>query len=198
MSNPNTQNTRNIPNDQNNPNNQNNNGNAQPKKSGIHGYAVVRFGGSVGVSAVCRKPGVWNVELSELLHDVGIGKVDPDCEMLSPQVILSFDDVKSVDALCKVLSVIRQRMEGGEPVQQTEAEQWEDARDMLLRMEIRNLDLSARARNIFLKRGCTTVADICQMTKTQFLNIPNAGAGTFKEVSRFLEVNGLAWASYNG
>ena len=27
-----------------NPSNQNNKGNAQPQKSGIHGYAVVRFG----------------------------------------------------------------------------------------------------------------------------------------------------------
>lgn len=179
-----------------NPNNQNNNGNVQPQKSGIHGYAVVRFGGKVGVSAVCRKPGVWNVELSELLHDVGIGKVDPDCEMLSPQVILSFDDVESVDALCKVLSVIRGRLEGAEPVQQTEEEQWQNTRDMILRMEIRSLDLSARARNIFLKRGCNTVADICRMTKTDFLKIPNAGVNTLKEVSRFLEANGLAWGSY--
>lgn len=177
--------------------NQSNQNNPLPYKSGIHGYAVVRFGGKVGVSAVCRKQGVWNVELSELCHTVGIGQVDPDCEMLSPQVTLSFNDVKSVRAMEKVLSVIRERMEGCEPVQQEDEEQRQDTRDILLKKEIHSLDLSARARNIFLKRGCKTVADICRMTKTEFLRIPNAGHRTLIEVSRFLSANGLAWGSYS-
>jgi DNA-directed RNA polymerase subunit alpha len=57
--------------------------------------------------------------------------------------------------------------------------------------ELRELDLSTRAQNIFVMLGLITVADLVQRTESELLRMNNCGSKTVNEIKLFLASRGL-------
>jgi len=80
-------------------------------KSGIMGWAEVRFGGKIFIDAVSiANSNIVGIKLSECFENGTVGEKPPTLRCHDAQAFLLFDNIKSVDMLNDALMAVREML----------------------------------------------------------------------------------------
>ena len=161
-------------------------------ESGITGQAEVRFGGKIWIrSCELKNSKVKGIALHEMFHKHNTGDTCQD-DVHPWQVIMLFDNMKSIDIMQDALNTIREMMKR-EAEQEEKKPTYPQEVETLLDQNLVNMNLKVRTLNILHSGNIEKVRDLARLNKTDVLKLRNSGKKTLWELDDFLKDNNLCW-----
>ena len=163
-------------------------------ESGISGQAEVRFGGKVWVNPCQVKDSKLKViALHEFYNKHNAGDTCHD-EVHDSQVVLVFDNIRSIDIMQEALNQIRDMMK--RDIEQEPPQEAEHDPELDIKIEDCREDLSVRAFSICKANGIETLGDLTKLHKTDWLKFRNGGKKSLECIDDLLTKHGLTWAKW--